>query len=75
MPQPPDYRRRRAAVVALGALMLVCAGHRTPMIGTLSISIDDRLTAQVDADWTPPVAQAIAGAGQAATVIGTLFQR
>lgn len=75
MPQPPDYRRRRAAVVALGALMLVCAGHSTPMIGTLSISIDDRLTAQVDADWTPLVAQAIAGAGQAGAVIGTLFQR
>lgn len=75
MPQPPDYRRRRAAVVALGALMLVCAGHRTPMIGTLSISIDDRLSAQVDADWTPPVALAIAGVGQAAAVIGTLLQR
>lgn len=75
MPQPPDYRRRRAAMVALGALMLVCAGHRTPMIGTLSISIDDRLTAQVDADWAPPVALAIAGVGQAAAVIGTLFQR
>ncbi len=71
MPQPPDYRRRRAAMVALGALMLVCAGDRTPMIGTLSISIDDRLTAQVDADW----ALAIAGVGQAAAVIGTLFQR
>lgn len=75
MTQPPDYRRRRAAFVALGALMLVCAGDRTPMIGTLSISIDDRLTAQVDADWTPPVALAIAGVGQAAAVIGTLFQR
>ena len=27
MPQPPDYRRRRAAMVALGALMLVWAGR------------------------------------------------
>jgi hypothetical protein len=75
MPQPPDYHRRRAAVVALGALLLVSAGHRTPMIGTLSISIDRDLTAQVDADWTPPVALAIAGIGQAAAVIGSLFQR
>jgi hypothetical protein len=75
MPQPPDYRRRRAAVIALGALMLVCAGHRTPVIGTLSISVDDRLTAQVDADFAPPIALAIAGVGQAATLIGTLLQR
>ncbi|MEH3102478.1 MAG: hypothetical protein PGN12_01045 [Sphingomonas phyllosphaerae] len=75
MPQPPDFRRRRAAVVALGALMLICAGDRTPMIGTLSITVDDRLIAQVDADWTPPVALAIAGVGQAAAVIGTLLQR
>lgn len=74
MPPSPDYRRRRVAVAALGALMLVSAGHRTPMIGTLSISID-RQSAQVDADWAPPVALAIAGAGQAAAAIGTLFQR
>lgn len=74
MPPSPDYRRRRAAVIALGALMLVSAGHRTPMIGTLSISID-RQSAQIDADWTPPVALAIAGVGQATTAIGTLFQR
>ncbi|WP_028967710.1 hypothetical protein [Sphingomonas phyllosphaerae] len=74
MPPSPDYRRRRAAVIALGALMLVSGGHRTPMIGTLSISID-RQSAQIDADWTPPVALAIAGVGQAATAIGTLFQR
>ncbi|WP_341207131.1 hypothetical protein [uncultured Sphingomonas sp.] len=74
MPPSSDYRRRRAAVIALGALMLVTAGHRTPMIGTLSISIDHR-SAQIDADWAPPVALAIAGIGQAATAIGTLFQR
>lgn len=74
MPPSPDYRRRRAAVIVLGALMLVSAGHRAPMIGTLSISIDHQ-SAKVDADWAPPVALAIAGIGQAATAIGTLFQR
>ncbi|MFK3891620.1 hypothetical protein [Sphingomonas sp. NPDC079357] len=74
MPKPPDYRRRRAALVALGALMLVCAGHRTPMIGTLSISLDHQ-TAQIDAEWSPPLALVIAGIGQVATVLGTLLQR
>jgi len=76
MPQPPDYRRRRrAAAVVLSAVLLAGAGDRTPMIGTLSISIDDRLTAKVDADWTPAVATAIARIGQAAVVIGTLLPR
>ncbi|MEH3123145.1 MAG: hypothetical protein PGN16_14400 [Sphingomonas phyllosphaerae] len=74
MSPSPDYRRRRAAVIALGALMLIGTGHRTPMIGTFSISID-RQSATVDADWAPPVASAIAGIGQAVGVIGTLFQR
>lgn len=74
MPPSPDYRRRRAAVIAVAAMMLVSAGHRTPMIGTLSISIDDK-AAQIDADWAPPVALAIAGVAHVTAAIGTLLPR
>lgn len=75
MHQPPDYTRRRIAVAALGAVLLICAGHRTPAIGQISVTLDERLMPQVDADWSPPVALAIAGAGQVASTFATVLKR
>ena len=64
MPQQPDYRRRRIMLATATAVLVVGASHRAPMIGTVSVSVDEQMIPQVDADWTPPVALAIAGAGR-----------
>jgi hypothetical protein len=75
MPKSPDHIRRRIAVAALGAVLLVCAGHRTPTIGQISVTLDERMLPQVDADWSPPVARAIAGTAHVAATVATLLQR
>ncbi len=75
MPQPLDYTRRRIAIVALGAVLLVGANHRTPMIGTVSIRVDERLLPDVAATWSPPVAVAIGGIGRVASAVGIMPDR
>ncbi|WP_294194960.1 hypothetical protein [uncultured Sphingomonas sp.] len=75
MPPSVDYTRRRIVIAALGALLLIGAGHRSPLIATVSITLDDHAVPQVAADWSPPIALALAGAGQAAALLSALLQR
>lgn len=74
MPQSPDYKRRRIVVAAIGALLLV-AGNDRPMIGTISITMDERRLPQVGAEWSPPLAFATAALAQAMALIQALAAR
>ena len=75
MHQPPDYARRRIVIVALGALSLFAAGREAPVLGSISISVDERLATHVQADWAPPLDLAIAGVGRATAALATLLSR
>lgn len=63
MKQQPDYRRRRITLAAATALLLVATANRAPVIGTISITMNDHMVPRVAADWTPPVDLAMAGLG------------
>lgn len=60
----PDYNRRRAALVAFAVLLLASAGREAPVIGTVSITIDERRSPRLDGAWSPALATVLAGVGR-----------
>lgn len=71
MTQPPDYRRRRAAVGALALLMLVIAQRETPVLGSVSLSIGDGHAPRVAAELAPHLATIATGLAE----VGALLTR
>lgn len=73
----PDYPRRRFVVAAI-AVLILCAGHEPhrPVIGTLSITMDDAThVPQVSGEWAPPLALAAAVVTKGAAFVAECLAR